>query len=152
MNRAYARSIDLLPTMADVLNVRIPWRTDGRSAFGPAARARRVVRMYRRPLNGTVSIGARAFERTRAAVIRRNNALFGHGNDQPGLYGHRPEPRAARPLPGELDAADRGSLSAALNEEGALRSVELRSGFIPALVTGYVRGGKAARSATSRSR
>jgi hypothetical protein len=30
-----AESIDLLPTIADILNVRIPWRVDGRSLLGP---------------------------------------------------------------------------------------------------------------------
>ena len=39
---AYARTVDVVPTIADVLNFRMPYRTDGRSAFsrsgdGPAA-------------------------------------------------------------------------------------------------------------------
>lgn len=141
VNRAYARSIDLVPTIADLLDVRVPWRADGRSAFGPAARARRVVRMYKRPLDGTVSIGARAFERARAAAVRRNNSLFGHGDDQPGLYGLGPHRELLGRATAEMTVRSGGGLSAALTQTSELRSVKLGGPFIPSLVTGYVRGG-----------
>ena len=38
MNRAYARTVDVLPTVAGSPSVRLPFAIDGRSAFGPAAR------------------------------------------------------------------------------------------------------------------
>ncbi len=41
VNRAYARTIDIVPTMADILNVRINWRAHGRSAIRPSVTRRR---------------------------------------------------------------------------------------------------------------
>ena len=55
------RTIDLLPTIADVLGIRIPWPVDGRSLFGPASRA---------GLNTYVRHG-REVARIPAATVRR---------------------------------------------------------------------------------
>ncbi len=41
----YARTIDVLPTIADLLHFRLPYRADGASAFSKAVRSRRFVRM-----------------------------------------------------------------------------------------------------------
>jgi len=44
-----ADSTDILPTVADVLDIRIPWRTHGHSMRGPSRRGpRKVVDVYRR--------------------------------------------------------------------------------------------------------
>jgi arylsulfatase A-like enzyme len=41
VNDAYAQTLDVTPTITDVLNVPLGYRTDGRSAFSPAVRRRR---------------------------------------------------------------------------------------------------------------
>ncbi len=40
VDRRNEQQVDLLPTIADVLNVRIPWDVDGQSMFGPARKTK----------------------------------------------------------------------------------------------------------------
>jgi Sulfatase len=75
---AHVQSVDILPTIADVLDVRIPWRTDGRSALN--------VRMGSEPEVGVfTSSGERVAGPTaqlvqrRAQALRRQLDLFGSG-------------------------------------------------------------------------
>ena len=95
--RTYARTIDVVPTMADVLNFKMPYRADGRSAFSRSVRRRRFVRMIKRNFNGTITVSARRMEARRRANVRAKLRLFGSGRHPHALHGHRPEPRAARP-------------------------------------------------------
>ena len=57
-SNAYARTIDLVPTIADVLNFKLPYRADGRSAFSRAVTRRRFVRMIKRDFSGTITVSA----------------------------------------------------------------------------------------------
>jgi sulfatase-like protein len=82
---AHVQTLDILPTIADVLDVRVPWRTDGRSALG--------VRRGDEPRVGVwtsagelVSGDAAGLGRRRAALLSRQLELFGAGNWQPGLF------------------------------------------------------------------
>src|ERR687893_328708 len=77
---SYVRTIDIVPTMADVLNIRMPYRADGRSAFSRAIRRRRFVRMIKRGFGGTLRISARSFERRRRALVRSKLGRYGFGS------------------------------------------------------------------------
>ena len=79
----YVRTIDVVPTMADVLNVKMPYRADGRSAFSRSVARRRFVRMIRRDFKrhdhrvGAPDGGAPARERAGEAApvrLRRHRA------------------------------------------------------------------------------
>jgi Sulfatase len=84
------RTIDLLPTMADILGVEIPWRTDGRSAVGPGGDETDVVV---HTSSGEVVVGdAEALVEKRDRLLARQIALFGEGNEPPGLYAVGPRP------------------------------------------------------------
>ena len=82
---ALARTIDVVPTMADVLGFRMPYRADGRSAFSRAVRRRRSVRVVARDFSGTISAGAREMERRRRVLLRTRVRRFGWG-DWASLY------------------------------------------------------------------
>ena len=87
---APARTIDIVPTIADVLGVEVPWDLDGRSlqAAGDG--------------DGDVAVGTSAGEvvqgdldelvARRDHVLARQVELFGEGNDTPGLFGIGPRP------------------------------------------------------------
>jgi hypothetical protein len=136
---SYVRTVDVLPTIADVLGVRIPWATDGRSALGPDAPVRRTIELSNRA-GDRFALGAAAFETRRGAALARQVGLFGFGREGPGLYGIGPHlgllGRAIR----ELRPVPSGASSAAVNGAAKLRAVDPGSGFVPAHVTGRVRG------------
>ena len=140
VNRAYARTLDVLPTIAGVLGIRIPFRVDGRSAFGPAARRRRVVRIPRRDFSRTVTISASSWERRRRAVRRLRLRRYGDG-DLLFLYtGIGPHRRLIGRTLTDLRPARRRRARARFVFGRRLRSVRRRSGLMPAQVTGTIRG------------
>ncbi len=81
---ALARTLDVTPTIADVLGVRLGYRTDGASAFGQAARRRRTVSLDTRDFSSVVRLSARRWNARRHRVIARRLRQFGSGAQ--GLY------------------------------------------------------------------
>ena len=120
---AYASTIDIVPTMADVLNVRMPYRADGRSAFSRFVRGRRTVRMRRRGFNGSVVISARRLEARRRALVRRKNRLFGSGDIRTLYTGIGPYRQLLGRAPADLSPAPRGRIRAAVVGGRALGAV-----------------------------
>ena len=80
----YARTLDVTPTIADLLGARLGYRADGSSAFGRAARRRRTVSLDTRDFSSVVRISGRRWEARRRQVVRRRLREFGSGAD--GLY------------------------------------------------------------------
>lgn len=72
------QTIDLLPTLADVLGIPLPWDADGRPLRHGEPGRTRVALMNR--AGETVSMGARAFERQRDRIVDRMQELFGSGS------------------------------------------------------------------------
>ena len=97
----HVSSLDLLPTMADLLDLRLPWKVDGRSAFAPGADRRWEV-IYTRH-GRKLSYAWSWLEQQRAAAQLRQSGLFGWGAQRPGLYGVGPHPElVGRRPPGEV--------------------------------------------------
>ena len=140
VNRSYASTLDIAPTIADLLNVRLPYRADGRSAYSAAVRRRRVVRMPTRDFSRTIRISARNYERRRRAVVRRRLRMFGSGLT--GLYsGIGPNRGLVGRLVSDLRSARAGAVRADLVSRGT-RSVRHSSGVVPSQIVGHVRGGR----------
>ena len=142
VSRAYASTLDVVPTIADVLNVPIPYRVDGRSAFSRAVARRRRVRIPSRDFRRTVVISARSYERRRRAIARRRLARYGFGDLRTLYTGIGP----ARTLIGrrliDLRPLPRGGVRARFVFGRRLRAVRPRSGLMPTHVTGTLRGGR----------
>jgi hypothetical protein len=139
VNRAYARTLDVLPTMAGLVKLSIPYPVAGHSAFGPVTRRRRSVRIPTRDFRRTIAISARAWEARRRAVVRRRLRRYGSGSLL-GLYrGIGP----ARALHGRLvGPAPRAGARARFVYGGRLRAVRRRTGLMPAQVAGSIAGGR----------
>ena len=141
INRAYVSTLDVAPTIADVLNFRLPYRADGRSAFSSAVRRRRTVRLPTRDLSRTVRISARAYEQRRRAVVRRRLRMFGSGVT--GLYnGIGPNRQLVGRAVSDLAPRGLGSLRARLVAARAYASVRRASGTVPSHVSGSISGGR----------
>lgn len=77
-DRQAAETIDILPTIADVLDVEMPWHVDGRSLLSPpAARNVRVGRFDRPPIVAHPDVVTTGL----LAAARRNAAWLGQGAD-----------------------------------------------------------------------
>jgi hypothetical protein len=141
-SRALVRTLDVMPTIADVVNAPIPYSADGRSAFGGDARGRRFVRIPTRDFSRTVQISGRAWERRRRAVVRRRLRRYGSG-DLPSLYtGIGPNRDLIGDQLAELEPAPAGRVRAAFEAGGRLRRVRPGSGLMPTQLAGTIRGGR----------
>jgi hypothetical protein len=139
----FARTIDIVPTMADVLNVRMPYRAEGRSAFSASIRRRRFVRMLNRNLNGSsIRISARSVAARRRANVRRKNALFGFGDFRSIYTGIGPNRRLIGRSTSELAPAPLGRVRATITSARDLRSYNPSSLIQPTQVGGPIRGGR----------
>ena len=155
--RSYVRTVDVVPTIADILNI------------SPGYRGRRALRVLARGRAG----GARAGDRARlqgrhphlgaarssgggAAFVRRKLRLFGVGPEErrglAPLPRHRAQPRAARPPAVELATAAAAGARARLGAREALADVDLESELRPVHIAGSDLPRGARGSATSRSR
>ena len=132
-----ARTIDILPTVADALRVRLPWPVDGRSLLRPARTVSRIT-VGRRD-GSRVTESAAFFHQALTAAVRRKTRLFGTGRRP--LFGLGPEAGispAYRERRGER-RADR----CAVRERRAFRDVDPSSGLVPSYVAGTVDGVRA---------
>jgi hypothetical protein len=144
VNDAYAETVDIVPTIFDVLNVRPLVRMDGTSAFSPRVQRRRTVRILERGTFRPLRFTADEWERGKAAALERKLRLFGVGRDGPlRLFRVGPHPellwRPVRSFPVEQ------SVGARFVDAAAYDRVNLRSSTVPAWVTGRLQGVPAGR-------
>ena len=140
------RTVDVLPTIADLLDVPVPRQADGHSAFADMTRAREHVTVIRRDFGRIVSIRLDQFERRRAALRRWRAAKFGTGADSLRAFGDpwasayrigpHPELLGDRVGAVERSGAVRGELA---NAE-LLERVDPRAPILPTRVTGRIEG------------
>ena len=80
------QSIDVLPTIARILRIRIPWRVDGRSALDSPSQARRDVVLFKDAGRKLVARSS-VLEARLDAALARQHALFGSDESTASLYG-----------------------------------------------------------------
>ena len=148
VDRAYVRTIDIVPTMAAALGLRLHWRHEGRPASDPSVRGRRGVSLPTRNFKGTVTIGAPALEQRRRANIRRRARLFGSGAESKRRYGspysslYRIGPHReliGRKLAG-LRKVGRAPASIQVLDARLRQSVNKASSVLPSRIAGTVLG------------
>jgi Sulfatase len=137
MSPAWVRTVDVVPTVAALLHLHLPWRVAGRSVFA-ARRTPRAVGMPDRSLRGKVSIAVRTLRRRRRANLRQMARVYGVGRESlyrigphPGLIGRWLDTRT---LP-------TSALRAEIDERRP--SFDPASGSVPSWVSGRILGGAA---------
>jgi hypothetical protein len=125
--RRPTQSVDVLPTIASSLGVKLPWRVDGQNLFSPSHRERFVV--LAKDHGKRFVVPAAKLAALRAAALRRQLALFGSGEPLSTLFAVGPD-RAllGRPFEGgrpvtELDPVDRSGALVQVSGRAAGRSV-----------------------------
>jgi hypothetical protein len=137
IDHRHVRTIDVLPTVADLLHVRLPWRVQGTSLSRRGARIPQSVEMIQRS-GRRLTLSFPEFKRRLRASLDRKLRVFGPGHGRaPGIYGLGPDPAL---LGRSVGSVARGAMKATIFQSGLFRSVDLRSGFVPALITGRISG------------
>lgn len=115
------QTIDVLPTIADLLGVRIPWEVDGRSALRPADPGRRR-EIIAKKFKSVYAVDTAGYEAAKQAALARKLRLFGAGLYE---FGPRPDLLGERvPVGGRVVTVDPGS------------------GFVPSHVVGTIPDGR----------
>lgn len=73
------RNLDVVPTIADLLDTELWWRHDGESVFSAEARGRDTLSMPRRDFSRVISLSGDEFEERRRRLRRWRAAKFGTG-------------------------------------------------------------------------
>jgi sulfatase-like protein len=81
------RTLDVVPTVADLLDVEVPWRHAGHSAFSEVTRERDEIALPTRNFSRVVSIDREQFEERRGRLRRWRAGKFGIGARSERLFG-----------------------------------------------------------------
>jgi hypothetical protein len=142
------RSIDVVPTVADLLDVSVPWRNDGYSAFSEVTRARHEVAVPRRDFSRVISVDRDEFARRRHDLRVWRAAKFGTGAQSELMFGDPwasayrigPHPELiGRAVPAATVARSRAVHGAIANAR-LLADVEPDEQVLPTRVTGRLEG------------
>jgi Sulfatase len=140
VSEAYAQTLDVTPTIADVLGVRLGYHPKGHSAFSRAVRRRRGVAVTTREFSGIVRISGKRWQARRRAVVRRRLRQLGSG-DWASLYAgigpHRE--LVGRRVAGLARAAAKG-VRASIAQAANYDNVRRPGGIVPAQVAGSLEG------------
>ena len=137
VNRSWVSTIDILPTILDILNVDPKVHMDGKSAYSSTVKNRKTLRFEIRNTFETLTIPAATFERERAQIIARNHRLLGSGADGPQrLYEIGPHPE----LIGRPASAAGPPLSVELADADDYEDVDPATGFVPTHIVASVNG------------
>jgi hypothetical protein len=138
--RRHVRTLDVLPTIADVTHMRIGWPVEGHSVFGAgAARIPSATVMIQRS-GQRIRLGLGALRRRAAASLRLKLKLFGSGDDEPGLFGIGPYPRLHGTPVSRWPLLAGGATRVVLDGAAGYRHVRLGSGSAPVKVSGLLSG------------
>jgi hypothetical protein len=137
ISNRHVRTKDILPTIADVLDIRIPWHVEGVSVFDRSAEIPSDVVVYQRS-GRQLTLSLPELKRRVRASIERKIRLFGSRGRPPGLFGIGPNPES---IGRTIGFVPRAPVSADINDADAYSSVHLRSDFLPAQLTGTIHSG-----------
>jgi hypothetical protein len=128
--------VDLVPTIADILEVKVPWQVDGVSGLGPE-RSRRVKYFFGKPGQRAEVDGPRNL----ALALRGVTDRVGRPEDGvAGLFEVGPYADLVGRKPEAVGVAGGSGLQARLYDPENLRDVSPEGGTVPALVSGALTG------------
>jgi len=137
LNDSWVETVDILPTIFDLLGVKPRVHMDGHSAFSGVVKRRKRLRILERGTFKPIVIPGEVFEREKARVLARKLALFGTGADGPErIYRIGPHQELiGQPARGP----GRSPLRVQLVNAAEFRRVDLESSTVPVHVVGRVK-------------
>jgi hypothetical protein len=143
IDQSWVSTIDILPTIFDVLNLNPRVHMDGHSAYSDVVKRRKTMKIELRGSFKVLDIPTSAFVGEREKIIERNHRLFGVGSDGPGrIYDVGPDQALLGKAPAGLEPLD-----VSFTYASDYADVDLKSPFVPSFVVGQVKdGGSPGRS------
>jgi len=137
----HVRTLDVLPTIAHVLRLRVPWQMQGSSVLGPSSRRIPSSVLLIQRSGRRFTLGLAALRRGARRALRRKLRRFGSGDDSPGIYGIGPHRELLGTPVSTWPTVGARRTRAVLEGRAALRRVRRSSGFVPALIMGRIAQG-----------
>ena len=137
VSEANVESIDILPTIAAVLGVPVPWDTDGSDAFAEheARRSVKTMVVSGKSVEAPADLGEPVAE-----SVARKLAMFENGNPVRPRLGVHDDLVGARIA--DLRPERHADFDAIVNSTFLLRDIDLDAPFVPAHLTGGIVGGE----------
>jgi hypothetical protein len=135
-NRA-VRTVDILPTIADVLGIDLPFKVSGSSLLASGYKGHPEVSVGR-TFGSPVTISVPDWEARRKASLANKAKLFGAGNASLYRIGPRPD-LLGKPL-SALSVSDGGGVKASIAEAARFANVDPKAHFCPCYVAGTLSG------------
>jgi Sulfatase len=124
--------VDLLPTIADLVDIRVPWRMEGSSQTGPPARRRTEKWWYNVPGSREVRDG----RNWRTVLTGETDTLVRAVEGVPGLYRFGAAADLVYRTPDSVGPIGGDPTSAVLDDSQLYGTISPTSGMVPALVSG----------------
>jgi Sulfatase len=139
--------VDLLPTLAGMVGIKVPWKVDGFSQAGPPRRQRTDKYWYGIPGHRLVQNGPAAFPTTLHGVT--DTLVRGHQEGERGLYRYGATADWIYRSPAEVGqvVAGGGGTAEVTHWDDAYTSIDPDSGEVPAFVFGQMTSGPPPRGA-----
>ena len=136
----WIKSIDVLPTIAATLKIKLPFHVDGHSLTDPSYHGEPLVRVETTRGKVVTVRNDRVLLQRKQAILYRD-ALFGSGSQGPGYFGLGPDPSLHGTPVSALNLEPAGPLHATLENAAAFSKVNRGSGYMPLQVYGRLSGG-----------
>jgi len=140
IDRRHVRTVDILPTIARVAQLKPSWQVEGRPLFGAGSHKIPSTTLVLERSGHQMRLSLRELRRRSAAALRLKLKLFGSGNRPPGMFGIGPRPELVGTPVSKWPALPLGSRRAELDGADRLKSVQLDSPTLPVKVTGRLAG------------
>lgn len=139
----YVRTIDILPTIAELLGIELPFKVDGKSLLDRSYKGVDKI-LEERTFGSPVTMDVGTWQKRRQESIRKRVALFGQGADKPGLFGIGPRPDLLGRKVADLSVSA-GSSRGTVLEADRFSRVDPKAAFSPSYVAGRIPGAAADR-------
>ena len=129
-----AESIDILPTITNILGIHLPWTVDGASLLNQSLPGRNYKMIYDYRSKKFV-FDTRIYDAQNASLIRKLN-LFGSGAKPYGLFKIGLHSEIVGRHISEIFVSGKSDIEVKLDQPSLLDHVDFSSGFIPARIKG----------------
>jgi hypothetical protein len=148
VDRSLVRTVDIVATIADVLDTRVWWKQHGYSAFSRVTKQRKVLSLPTRDFSRVVRIGLRELDRRRELWREHWARVFGTGLGSEVLYGDPwtqayrigPHPELLDRRVATLPVAPRKGVSGTMTYASRIRAVSSGEEVLPIRITGPLHG------------
>ena len=131
--------VDLLPTVADLAGLTVPWKVDGYSQLGAPARTRTDKTFYNHPGDLRVRPGPPNFEQVLRGVTDTVVKARQHG--ERGFYQFGPHGGWVYKPPAAIGPVEGSRGAAAIEDWDLFESIDPKAATVPALISGRVTSG-----------